>query len=370
MRKYVVLFFCIVVLLGSATLIGVTTSARDYDLRGYADATLDANLPYRIPRFGVNVDLRQYSPQDLPIQLDMMKAAGVYWVRQFIYWDEIETSAGEYNWQQIDPIIDAFRNRLDMELVVVLFRSPDWARTLDNATAPPDDPADFATFAGQFAERYGDVIHTYQVWDEPNLDDAWGDSEPHVADYAALLNAAYAAIHAHDASATVLAAALAPTVEMSGRNISDWRYLEQLYQFGVADYTDGFAAKPFGFEFSPTDRTVSESVLNFSRIVRLREIMVAHGDGHKPLWASEFGWNSLPENWQGVPSIWGDVTSEAQIADTVGAIQRAEREWPWLGGLILESWQPNVADDDALWGFALIDQQGQPAPLYSALETY
>ena len=142
MRKYVVVFFCIVVLLGSATLIGVTTSARDYDLRGYADATLDANLPYRIPRFGVNADLRQYLPQDLPIQLNMMKTAGVYWVRQFIYWDEIETSAGEYNWQQIDPIIDAFRNRLDMELVVVLFRSPDWARTLDNATAPPDDPAE------------------------------------------------------------------------------------------------------------------------------------------------------------------------------------------------------------------------------------
>ena len=370
MRQYVVFFFCILALFGSAATIGVTTTARDYDLRGYADATTDTNLPYRIPRFGVNADLTQYSAGELSSQLDLMQAAGVYWVRQIVRWDEIEPTRDDYNWQKIDPIMEVFRDRLDMELVVVLFGAPAWASDSDQRTAPPHDPADFATFAGQFAARYGDVVHTYQVWDEPNLDDAWGDSEPRVAEYAALLNAAYAAIYANDSSATVLAAALAPTTESSGRNISDWQYLEQLYQFGVSDYADGFAAKPYGFEQPPLDRTVSESALNFSRIVRLREIMVEHGDGHKPLWASEFGWNSLPDGWQGEASIWGDVSSDEQIAYTTQAIDRAEREWPWLGGLVLANWQPNTETDSARWGFSLLDSDDQPTALYESLLGY
>ena len=190
MRQYVVFFFCIIALFGSAVTIGVTQTAREYDLRGYVDATTDANLPYRIPRFGVNADLLQYSPDDLSKQLDLMHNAGVYWVRQFVRWGEVEPTQGDYNWNAIDPIIAAFRDRLDMELVVVLFGSPTWASEVDSLSAPPADPADFANFAGQFAARYGDVVHTYQIWDEPNLDDAWGDAEPRVAEYAALLNAA------------------------------------------------------------------------------------------------------------------------------------------------------------------------------------
>jgi hypothetical protein len=114
---------------------------------------------------------------------------------------------------------------------------------------------------------------------------------------------------------------------------------------------------------------VNEDTLNFSRIVALREEMVRNRDGATPLWASNWGWNSLPGDWRGDASIWGSVSADQQIQYTLAGLDRAEREWSWLGGMILHQWQPSAESVDAQWGFALIDQNDTPTPLYEALTT-
>jgi O-antigen ligase len=95
--------------------------------------------------------------------------------------------------------------------------------------------------------------------------------------------------------------------------------------------------------------------------------MVRQGDGHKALWASAWGWNSLPDDWKGQPSIWGKVSSEQQISYTVEALNRADQEWPWLGGIILHHWQPTADSTDGQWGFAIVDLSGSPTPLWQIL---
>ena len=191
----------------------------------------------------------------------------------------------------------------------MLVNSPAWAR--DRANRRPlrrAIPPAFAAFARAFAARYGATIDYYQIWDEPNLIAAWGDAEPRPPITSPCCSAATAPFTARIQSATVIAAALAPTTEQGPANISDIRYLNDLYALGAAPYMDAVAAKPYGFNASPDDRTVRDDTLNFSRIVALREIMVQHGDGAKALWASAWGWNSLPADWAGAPSIWGSVT--------------------------------------------------------------
>jgi O-antigen ligase len=276
-----------------------------------------------------------------------------------------------YDWQAWDALVAVVQD-YDVELVVVLMGSPSWARANNDLTwtAPPDNPQDFANFAGAFAERYGDVVHYYQVWDEPNLDDAWGEQPPKPHDYAALLQAGYQAIQSHDALATVLAAGLAPTTEERGDNISDLRYLRTLYALGANAYWDAIAGKPYGFSLSPYERDIEADVLNFSRIVAMREIMLEHGEAHKALWASNWGWNALPEDWQGETSIWGQVSVANQSFYTLDALTRATEEWAWMGGMILEHWQPIASADSARWGFAVVDQDNQPTPLWDALVSY
>ncbi|MFN8377272.1 MAG: O-antigen ligase family protein [Anaerolineae bacterium] len=371
MRRDLFIFAAALLALAISVGIAVATAATAAtDLRGYADATQTDALPYWEPKFGVNADLRLYEGDALEQTLDQIEATGANWVRQTVPWVSIESEPGTFDWSIWDRVIEPFADRPNLRLIAVLEGAPSWATdpaAPDPATAPPADPAAYVRFAQAFAERYGDVVDFYQVWDEPNLESGWGGLEPRPIEYLALLSEVYPAIHGSDPRAQVLAAALAPTTETGPLNVSDVLYLSQLLDLGAAPFMDGAAGKPFGFNQPPTDRTVSPDVLNFSRIILLRETLVKHGLSTMPLWASEWGWNSLPDDWAGGPSIWGSVTSDQQGNYSVEALGRAEREWPWLTGMILYTWQPDAPTDDPVWGFAVQDSTGAQTSLFDAL---
>lgn len=370
MRSWVIFILALWALAGGVVAALATAEARDYQLRGYVDPIQDSNLPFRVPRLGVNVALEQYTTDELNAQLDLMVAANVVWVRQDMAWADVEPQPGTSDWSLYDPIIAAVADRPSLHLILVLRDAPAWARDARaqaHPTAPPANPADFAVFAGAVAGRYGNVVDHYQVWDEPNLREAWGMLDPRPAGYATLLSKAYTTIHAADPGATVIAAALAPTTETGPHNLNEWDFLEQLYRLGAGTAFDAVGAKPYGFATAPDDRRVALDTLNFSRVVRLREIMVKYGDGHKAIWGSNWGWNSLPPGWAGAPSIWGGVDAETRIRYTLAALNRAEREWPWLAGMTLHHWQPDAPADDPIWGFALVWQDDEPTTLLTAL---
>ncbi|MCY4064565.1 MAG: O-antigen ligase family protein [Chloroflexi bacterium] len=375
MRKLIQLIVALMLVTGSLVATLATIDLRDFELRGYVDPTKDQNLPFMVERPGVNVELTQYSATELESALDQIRDARFRWIRQFAYWDAIESERGVYDWRAWDRVADALRRYPELEPVVVLMNTPAWAREKRGSgestrTAPPHSLADFAAFSRVFAARYGDVIDFYQVWDEPNLGDAWGGADPRPAEYVALLATAKGAILHADPSARIVAAGLAPTVETAGRNISDIRYLDAMYALGARELMDVVAGKPYGQFSSPYDRRVDEGLLNFSRIIALREIMVANGDGKKPLWASNYGWNALPGDWGGDRSIWGAVSEDEQVQFTLETLDRVHREMPWLGPLFLQHWQPAAEPTSAQWGFALVKQDGTTSALLRALQTY
>lgn len=373
-RSSVASIVLVVVLLGSAAGLLSLSYQQAAFARGWVVATAPeaTALPYRLPLAGVNADLTQYGSDELAAHLETMQRLGVVWVRQPFRWADVEPFRGEYTWAGWDRLVDAVSAHPPLRLVAVLLHAPSWAhhsQASTSPTAPPARNSDFAAFAAAFAARYGERIDYYQVWDEPNLAIGWGGLNPSPADYVALLQAAYSAIHAQDSTATVIAAGLAPTTEQGPQNYSDVLFLRALYSNGAANYFDALAGKPYGFDTGPQDRRVDESILNFSRLILLREEMISHGDADKALWASHFGWNALPENWQGRPSIWGQQSRANQLAFIREAYARATREWPWTGGLILESWQPNATVDDPVWGFALLRPGDSLADLPSDLFT-
>ncbi len=353
---FIALALSLILLVGGIATAAGTVYQRGVALRGFADPTQTADLPYRIPLAGVNVELTQYDAATLDRELSRIAAAGFTWVRQTFAWPDIERKPDRFDFSRYDPIVAAVSAHKPLQLVIVLDGTPSWARrpdASDRMIGPPASMAAFGKFAGEVAKRYGKQITYYQVWDEPNLNTHWGGLDPRPADYAAMLKAAYTAIHSNDDTAVVIAAALAPTVETGPHNLSDVLFLRALYDLGAADSFDAAAGKPYGFDTGPEDRTVNPNVLNFSHIVLLREEMVRHGDGRKALWGSNFGWNHLPEGWSGPPSVWGHVDAATQRRNTRDAYTRAMREWPWMGGLILQHWKPSQAADDPIQGFAV-----------------
>jgi len=369
-RAWLIAFVSAMNLLAALIASASVWQASSEDLRGVVDATQTFPLPYRQPLLGVNADLRQYDAARLDKHLQMMADSGITWVRQFVDWSEVEAEEGVYRWEVYDPIFAALERYPGLRPVAVLVGAPGWARRSEHPSAPPHAPTTLAAFARVFAQRYGHLVHHYQIWDEPNLRAAWGDADPSPAHYAAILQASAQALRSADPSAFILAAALAPTTEQGPRNLNEWDYLHELYRLGAHAWFDAAAAKPYGFSSSPLDRLIDHDTLNFSRVVVLREIMESYGDHAKGLWASAWGWNSLAESWTGEPSIWGSVSAEDRQRYSLEALSRAGREWPWMGAMIAQHWQPAVPLDNPQWGFALLTPDDQPTPLLQALTAH
>jgi O-antigen ligase len=353
-------------------------SAEQHDARGTVDGFPQPIYGADTLTLGVNVELDQYADDALDARLALLASNKIRAVRQAFRWSDIEPQQGRFDWTASDRVINAARKH-GIKLFVVLHNTPGWARGLSGsaeapaiATAPPADPADFARFAGAFARRYddGQTVLAYQIWDEPNLSSAWGNALINPALYLQMLQAARSAIHAEQPSAIIALAALAPTVEQSNVNLAPQTFLLRLYQLGGHQAFDIVTAKPYGFAFSPDDRRVDAGLLNFSHVILLRDVMVAHDDGHKAIWAGQFGWNALPPGWQGESSIWGAVSEAEQRAYSERAVHRAAREWPWLGAMFIETLEPapraKNPTQDARWGFALLDQRGQPRSVFDA----
>ncbi|MBN1936057.1 MAG: O-antigen ligase family protein [Anaerolineae bacterium] len=350
-------------LVSFAGLSGYTLRWSRFELRGIESSAQFSSDQ----RLGANIDLTQYTAPELSAALDDLAALRFYWLRQRMNWREIEPEPGQYNWSVWDTIVDAAR-RHHLGLITVLDDPPDWAlrqRPYSLPCVPPIDEQAYARFAAAVAARYGNTIDHYQVWDEPNLSRRWGNSHVAACGYATLLHAAYPAIHAADPTAWVLGGALAPTQAPGPDNLNDLTYLRQLYALDGDAYFDILAVKPYGFWSGPEDRRVEPDVLNFSRVVAAREIMRRQNDQNTPVWAVEWGWNVLPDDYAGPPMPWGGDTAEMQMERIRGAIARVRSEWPWLGPMIWAEYQPDLPVDAPRWSFALRDAQNIPTEIYN-----
>lgn len=355
MRQTIILTLAVMAMAGAIVAWLATEQQMRFDLRGYENPVTTSDLPYRVPRFGVNVDLRQYDDTSLAMQLRMMQDLGVHWVRQPV---DMASPASDA-WSQWLEIWHAVASTNALEPIAVM---------LCPADKPGWNTNDYIAWLDDFSKQFAAEIDYYQICDEPNIALSWPDPNPSA--YAALLAESYSVIRVNDPDSTILAAALAPTTETGPENVSDIIYFEELLRLGVGQYIDAFAAKPYGFATDPSDREVAQDHLNFSRIVAMRELLREYDLHHIPLWASNWGWNALPRDWTGRPSIWGDVTEAQQSQYTREALSRAEREWPWLAGMIIQHWQPAAPLDDPIWGFSLLDPSGQPRSIYGTLQQH
>ena len=346
-----------------------------YAFRGGSSTDPDSSALVR-PEFagiaGINLDETELADPQLLSRLDQL-APGVRWVRFTLPWDALEPAPGRFDWTRWDALFAALAARPDLEPVVVLDRAPAWARGEPDAAtpqAPPHERRDFGAFAAAVAARYGDQVRYYQVWHEPNIAPHWGAGPADPAGYLGLLREAAVQLRAADPDAQIVLAALAPTTEAGGANLSDLTFLDQVYRLGGRAWFDVVAGQPYGFS-DPPDAAAAPAAapgaLNFGRAGLLREVMVRHGDGETPLWATAFGWNALPAGWTGPNSPWGQVSEAEQARYTAAALAQARAGWPWLGPLFWPALCPSLSSDDPWQGFALCAADGSARPVADVL---
>lgn len=338
-NRTLLLVLAVVVAVGAA-LAAVTLVSRHQRLSAGQADPLPPTLAPRPPRpFGVNLHPWDYSSDERDSALNDIAGAGFGWIRLTVNWRD----AGQQ--QALDDVLTAAA-ATGLHVIVAL---------AEPSPAAPPAPLAFADVAGELAAAHAGQVAAWQVWDEPNLRAAWGDDADPTG-YANLLALATPAIRRADADAVVLAAGLAQTTERGPANLSDIDYLAALYELGADAWFDAPAAKPYGFDSGPDERSLAPGLLHASRMVALRQVMVDAGDGDSLLWASHAGWNGLPPGWAGRPSIWGQTDPTTRAGWTTGLLDRAAREWPWAGVIILERYDTaGLAADDPRAGFALRD---------------
>jgi hypothetical protein len=272
---------------------------------------------------GVNLDDTELAEPVLGRTLDLLDRSGVDWVRFTLPWDRLEPARGSFDWAWSDAVFAALARHPNVRPLIVLDRSPEWARTdsdAGNPLAPPHERAEFGAFAAAVAQRYGSQVQAYQVWNEPNITPHWGARPVDPADYAGLLREAAVQIRAADPGARIVLAGLAPTVEGGGANLSDLSYLDALYRLNAQPWFDIAAAQPYGFS-QPALAPAAEGNLDFGRAALLREVMTRYGDDCTPLWVTSYGWNSLPPGAAGTVSPWGQVTEAEQANNARAAVE-------------------------------------------------
>ncbi len=73
---------------------------------------------------------------------------------------------------------------------------------------------------------------------------------------------------------------------------------------------DALGIHPYqGPAAEPPEAPPAEHPYRITNVERVREVMVAHGDGHKPVWFTEFGWTT------GTGEGWSAGVDEATQAD-------------------------------------------------------
>ncbi len=334
--------------------------------------------------FGVNTFLEQeVEPQKRERAVQMIADAGFHWIRQEFPWEDIEIHGkGDFQdrrhephrsaWEKYDQIVD-LADRYGLEIIARLSNPPAWSRVQGDSVgtfAPPDNLDDYGDFCEAVVRRYKGRIHTYQIWNEPNIYPEWGEQPVSPEAYTELLKVGYTRIKAICPECVVLSGALAQTIPLGPRDLNDFIFLQRMYDAGAGNYFDVLAIQGYGLWSGPTDRRMRPRVLNFSRPLYLREIMVQNGDAEKPIWITEMNWNAPPPDFPNPQ--FGIVTLEQQARYAVEAFQRAQQEWPWLG--VVNVWffkrATDTETDQAMYYFRLVEPDFTPMPIYDALKAY
>jgi len=335
-------------------------------------------------RFGINTFLEQeVDPDKRDRQFKIISEAGFKYVRQEFPWADIEIhNKGEYldrrnelivnSWSKYDDIV-SLSELYDVELIARLSAPPEWSREggVKGTFAPPVDFNDYADFVYNVVDRYNGRVKYFQIWNEPNIYPEWGEQPVDPEQFTKLLCLAYSAAKSANPNSIVVAPALAPTVSLTKTNLNEFIFLVRMYDAGAAECFDIMSAQGYGIWSGPTDRRVLPGVVNFSRHLYIRDIMVVNDDSNKPIWISEMNWNALPEDGDLYP-YYGRVTLEEQAEWVPIGYERMKKEWPWI--TLANFWYFKRADyseiDQSWYYFRMASPDFDLMPVYYTVKEY
>ncbi|GCE23423.1 beta-galactosidase [Dictyobacter kobayashii] len=246
----------------------------------------DRDRPYGMTVYNT---LRQQTVKDL-------QQLNINWVRYQQNWSSIEPQPGHYNWQQLDNAV-ALANTSHIHMSFPLQTAPRWAlrQTCASRLLFPG-ATEMAAYGRAVAQRYNGknghgYIESYEIGNE-EFDSLWTGNwnesiscrQPYF--YGPILKATYSAVKAASPGALVGMAAI---WWVNTPHIQD--YMQWLYQHDLGSSFD-FANFHYYVCANDPASTAGERPSFDKEWQLIHYVMSQYGDGQKPIWATEIGWNT------------------------------------------------------------------------------
>lgn len=360
-------------------------------------------------------------PEERHFLMDQARGVGADYVREVLSWNRIalnkpadptDPNDPAYDFRKLDLIVRDASAR-GMQVLFTIHAAPQWAEgeTLPSSPPPAEDnggyrpdPAALADFATALATRYSGSftpapspaapvptplprVSLVEPWNEPNLtgflSPQWDGTQPYSIDlYRRLLNAVYHAYKAVQPDSTVIAGSTAPYGETRpSRHIAPLMFLRELLclnrklkpeECPVRAHFDVLSHHPISPMTGPYTHggRQNATIPDMSKIRRILKAAEAAGtvapagEQGRPLWASEFWWESDP------PAVAFRAPSPRQQAlFTSEALRLLWKQHVPVALLFQVHDSPVLEGPPRVgWATGMLTSDDQPKPLYTAVE--
>jgi polysaccharide biosynthesis protein PslG len=240
--------------------------------------------------------------------LDMMKQAGVGFIRMDFLWDDIEPSPGEFSFEKYDIIVDMIRDS-GISILGILHYNPSW-------DAQPWNKAPniefYTRYACETVEHFKDRVKYWEIWNEPDEPEYWIPQDD-MKTYTKLLKRVYTALKKTDPSCKVLMGGVSNKIPYS---------LKRIYENNGKDYFDIVNIHPFG---NPDEQEPIKRIYHIYKAVR--DTMEKYDDSEKRIWFTEIGCPGVDTPLKRIGWWFGQGPNEAVQARWVRSVYENCLQW-------------------------------------------
>ena len=225
--------------------------------------------------YGVYADiLRGFEKPFVPRNLELMRSAGIDWIRWDWYWGTVQDGPNDpVHYDRIESVLDQVEQN-GLKSLIILGYSVPWA------TPVCEHHEEWCEYVKSVVSRFHGRVKYWEIWNETNIESFWR-STPDPKAYAAFLKCTYETIKSIDPDAQVVYGGLAGV---------PFDYYEESLKAGAGEYFDVINIHPY--RSGLVSRSIIERFL--SDLQKFQDLTVQYTGRKKPLWITEMGWATPP----------------------------------------------------------------------------
>lgn len=218
--------------------------------------------------YEVNIMKKSLVDEDKQKLLDEM---GIQWWRNDFSWRRLEPQKGFWYFQKYDWLVNTAVEQNSKVLALLVYDTP-WLYEEEGRSRNITEKElhHYLDYARKIAERYGDSVGAFEIWNEPNFGNFWTGSDEN---FFTLTRETIKVLKEIAPDVPVAVGALSYHPVTGGKS-----FLKKMIESGALEGADAVSLHPYGASIESSARRVAD----------VRTLLRKHGYDHR-IWITEMG---------------------------------------------------------------------------------